>query len=68
MITFEKLEAATLTITNKTKKSKNVNIYVPNKDSMPYELAAEGSFTVTTLSAGETYFYLAQNSDALEIK
>lgn len=68
MIKFEKLEAGTLTVTNKSKKAKYINIYVPNKDSMPYEMAPEATFTITTTSAGETYFYLAQNSDVLEIK
>lgn len=65
---FTELKACVLKIKNVSKTKKNVNIYVPNRDCMPCVLAAGGSFNVTTLSAGESYFYYAQaEKDALEV-
>lgn len=63
-----KLEACTLSITNNGKKDKNINIYVSNRDCMPYKMSAGDSFTVTTSTAGETYFYLSQATDELVIE
>lgn len=64
MIKFDELKACILKVENVSKAPAVVNMYVPNKDSMPYTLSAGASFKVTTLSAGETYFYLAQTKDS----
>ena len=44
-----------------------VSIYVPNKDSVMIKLPKGKKITVTTLSAGETFMYLVQNSKDLKV-
>ena len=61
------LKAGTITIKNNTKTGKLVFIYVPNKDSIPYTLAAEATLTVETSNAGESFCYLNQASSDLSI-
>lgn len=66
------LKAETLTIKNTSKQDQVIQIYVPNKDSMPYVLKKgdpenEG-LTITTLSAGESYFYYAQATDVITVE
>lgn len=65
MVKFDELKACTLKIENVSKAAAVVSIYVPNKDSMPYKMASGTSFKVTTLCAGETYFYLSQAKDGV---
>lgn len=65
MIKFDELKACILKVENVSKAAAVVNIYVPNKDSMPYKMASGTSFKVTTLCAGETYFYLSQAKDGV---
>lgn len=65
MIKFDELKACILKVENVSKAAAVVNIYVPNKDSMPCKMASGTSFKVTTLCAGETYFYLSQVKDGV---
>ena len=58
--------AETVTITA-VKDGVQVNIYIPNKDSLPVILAKDTVLTLSTQSAGETIFYLAQASNALTV-
>lgn len=67
MAKFTELKAGVLTIENTSKTAKKVNIYVPNKDSVPYKLEAGESFKVTTLSAGESFMYLCQACEGLTV-
>lgn len=62
------LKACTLTLENTAKAAAVVYIYVPNKDVVPYELAAGETLKVTTLSAGESFMYLKQATDTLTVK
>lgn len=64
----EQLKAGEITITNTGKSAKTICIYVPNKDMVPYTMAAGETFKVTTLSAGESYTYIAQATDTLTVE
>lgn len=67
MIKIETLKAGTIKVENTGKTNKTLNIYVPNKDCMYYVLGASESIEITTLSAGESFFYLSQAKDELAI-
>lgn len=61
MISFPlTLKAGVVTVTNKSKANKGISIYVPNKDNIPVTIPAGEKIDITTLSAGETFFYFAQ--------
>lgn len=66
-MTIKELAAGEITITNTSKKPQTVMIYIPNKDSIPYVIAPDADLKVTTLSAGETFTYLMQNTSDLKI-
>lgn len=66
MFDFSKeLKAGKLTLT--AKEDTVVSVYVPNKDSVLLKMPKDKVLNVTTLSAGETFMYLIQESDALSI-
>lgn len=64
---IKELKAGVITIENKAKVAKTIFIYVPNKDSIPYSLEAGASIKVTTLSAGESFVYLNQATEDIEV-
>lgn len=64
---IKELKAGVITIENTSKVAKTIFIYVPNKDSIPYSIEPGTSIKVTTLSAGESFVYLNQATEGLEI-
>lgn len=67
MVKITGLKAGTINVENTSKSNKTLNIYVPNKDCMFYTLASGESIEITTLSAGESFFYLSQACDELTV-
>lgn len=67
MVKINTLKAGTIKAENTGKSNKVLNIYVPNKDCMVYTLGAGESMEITTLSAGESFFYLSQAKDELSV-
>lgn len=67
MVKITAIKAGTINVENTGKTNKVLNIYVPNKDSMCYTLGAGDSMEITTLSAGESFYYLSQAKDELSV-
>ena len=67
MTEFATLKAGEVTIKNESSAEKTIFIYVPNKDSIPCKIAAGKTVTITTLSAGESFTYLAQAVEGLNV-
>lgn len=61
------LKAGEVTLVNKAKFDKTINIYVPNMYGVFYKIPAGKTMTITTLSAGESFTYLAQGDEDLEV-
>lgn len=61
------LAAGTVKVENVSDADVSMSIYVSNKDSVPCNVPAGAKVTITTLSAGETYFYLNQASESLSV-
>lgn len=54
-----------LAIKNVSTKNAALNIYVANKDSVAATLAAGSTVKITVGSAGEAYFYMAQQMEGV---
>lgn len=67
--TADKLElfAGKVTIANTSEMEKVITIYVLNKDSVPCVVPAGCSVEITTASAGETFMYLNQAQEGLDV-
>lgn len=67
--TNNKLEllAGKVKIVNTSEFEKTITVYVPNKDSVPCTIPVGCTVEVTTVSAGETFMYLNQAQEGLEM-
>lgn len=61
------LFAGKVKIANTSEMEKVVTIYVLNKDSVPCVVPAGCSVEITTTSAGETFMYLNQAQEGLDV-
>ena len=68
MLTFPLvLRAGTVKIKNTGKTDKNINMYIPNKDSVMITLPAGQYIELVTLSSGESFCYMMQADNDIKV-